>query len=289
MEFDVPGGSLVSDEGHALRLYGNHDNVIHRALAEVEDRDEIYVSFLFRFQGAVEDNDYVGLWFDSVATGTHPDVPSLGFKANHGTGAGTSDLYARTRIGQETFVEDVIPGESYFIVGRVSKDVAGPLQPYNRLDLWVNPAYTDQLSPDGTATGDSIASFTRVGVRIPLFEIDDTAHLARLVLGETWDDVVPPPAVAGTAFLRADSNADGAVNLTDAVFALNYLFVGGPEPSCLDAADADDNGDVTITDAVFTLNGLFVGGPQPPSPGTASCGLDPSDDDLDCATFPSCP
>ena len=43
-------------------------------------------------------------------------------------------------------------------------------------------------------------------------------------------------------FLRGDATADGNLNLTDAVFTLNHLFLGGPAPDCADAADADDNG-----------------------------------------------
>lgn len=38
------------------------------------------------------------------------------------------------------------------------------------------------------------------------------------------------------AFLRGDANASGKVDLSDAVFTLNWLFLGGLAPSCPDAA-----------------------------------------------------
>jgi len=41
------------------------------------------------------------------------------------------------------------------------------------------------------------------------------------------------------------------VDLSDAVFVLAYLFRGGQEPRCLEAADIDDDGEVVITDAVY--------------------------------------
>lgn len=100
-------------------------------------------------------------------------------------------------------------------------------------------------------------------------------------------------------FVRGDTNADGSVNLTDAVFLLNYLFLGGPQPPCMDAADVDDNGggQANITDAIRVLNWLFLGGlePPPPSPsqtgyGIGDCGIDPTKegDSIECASFPPC-
>ena len=66
----------------------------------------------------------------------------------------------------------------------------------------------------------------------------------------------------------------------DAVAVLNYLFVTGVAPDCLDAADAADNGRVDISDAAFLLNFLFRRGsyPLPPYP---LPGLDPTEDDQD--------
>ena len=45
----------------------------------------------------------------------------------------------------------------------------------------------------------------------------------------------------GTSFLRGDANLDLEVNLTDAVYILNNLFLGGAPLPCAEAADV--NGD----------------------------------------------
>ncbi|MBI4600885.1 MAG: SBBP repeat-containing protein [Planctomycetes bacterium] len=97
-----------------------------------------------------------------------------------------------------------------------------------------------------------------------------------------------PRPIAGqvSPFLRADANADGQRNLTDAVFTLLALFQGGPQPTCLDAADSNDDGALNLTDPVYTLTFLFRGGPPPPSP--AQCGGDPTEDGLRCEEFPIC-
>ncbi len=95
------------------------------------------------------------------------------------------------------------------------------------------------------------------------------------------------PVSADYPFSRGDANADGDINIADAVFLLNYLFAGGEIPPCLDAVDANDDGKLSIADAVKVLYSLFGGiGPLPePSSG---CGIDPTLDELDCQEFPPC-
>jgi chitodextrinase len=86
-----------------------------------------------------------------------------------------------------------------------------------------------------------------------------------------------PKPPTGTNFKRGDTNADGGINLTDAVVLLGYLFLGNPTSlSCQDAADANDSGDLNLTDAVYGLGWMFLGNPTAlPAPG-AVCGVDPT-------------
>lgn len=91
-------------------------------------------------------------------------------------------------------------------------------------------------------------------------------------------------------FIRGDSNLDGQINLTDAVYTLNWLNTGGPPPGCYDAADMDDDGRIVDTDAIRTLSFLFQGGPPPNCPFccgalppfASCCGKDPTGDGLPC-------
>jgi hypothetical protein len=100
-----------------------------------------------------------------------------------------------------------------------------------------------------------------------------------------------PDACEGKLFHRGDANVDGGVDLSDAVFILGYLFLGGAPPICADAADPDDDGRHLLTDAVYVLNFLFLGGNAPPSPGPppATCGADTDPPDhLGCEAYDSC-
>ena len=96
-------------------------------------------------------------------------------------------------------------------------------------------------------------------------------------------------APAGPTFVRGDANSDGAINLTDGVVPLLFLFSGGAAPTCADAADTNDTGNVEITDAIIIFSWLFTGGaapaaPSPLSPGYSAeeCAADPTKDGLGC-------
>jgi CD109 antigen len=82
-------------------------------------------------------------------------------------------------------------------------------------------------------------------------------------------------------FVRGDSNRDLEVNLSDAVAALEFLFQGGQNMRCSDAADVNDDGQLDITDSIQLLNFLFRGGPSP-APPYPERGTDETEDFLSC-------
>ena len=92
-----------------------------------------------------------------------------------------------------------------------------------------------------------------------------------------------PPA----PFARGDANADGRLDLSDAVSILRYLFAGGREPSCVKAADLNDDGVLTIADPISALGYLFGAAAAPPPP-FGTCDADPTSDDLSCAAYEPC-
>jgi len=80
--------------------------------------------------------------------------------------------------------------------------------------------------------------------------------------------------------LRGEVNGDGNKDITDPITILRVLFQSGAFP-CTKAADCNDSGRVDISDAVFFLEFEFLGGPPLPPPAD-ECGVDPTEDDLPC-------
>ncbi|MCH9031345.1 MAG: choice-of-anchor B family protein [candidate division Zixibacteria bacterium] len=73
--------------------------------------------------------------------------------------------------------------------------------------------------------------------------------------------------------LAGDVDDVGDVNVGDASYIVNYIFLGGATPPCCDQADADGGGDVNIGDASYILKYIFHDGalPQCPIPSDLTC------------------
>ena len=95
-------------------------------------------------------------------------------------------------------------------------------------------------------------------------------------------------------FHRGDANADGSVNIADALSILSYLFLGATAPGCSEAASVKNGSAIDITDGIALLGYLFLGEAPPPPPGPAPlpCGADPdppsSPNDLGCESYEAC-
>ena len=72
------------------------------------------------------------------------------------------------------------------------------------------------------------------------------------------------------------------------MYVLNVLFLGAVLPTCMDAADVNDDGAFDLSDGLYLLNRLFLGGPGIRAPGIFRCGLDPTEDNFGCEFFPPC-
>jgi len=163
---------------------------------------------------------------------------------------------------------------------------------------WINSLAESTPSPESVELHLVRIYFRRAagalpGVCSPLVFVDGLGEtpVVNLVTDEEGESLractTDGEVCVGDHFVRGDANASGGFDLSDGVFISSWLFVGGPEPSCLDAADVDDSGRVELTDAVALFGFLFLGRdpPPPPFPG---CGVDPTDDRLGCARFDRC-
>ncbi len=166
---------------------------------------------------------------------------------------------------------------------------------------------TNGFDEDGDGVSDDVVAF----VIEPGAELLDGSELAGLRIGcwihttgdsfinqtpqslDFWDAMLTyalgstePPA---PEFLRGDCNDDGAVNITDGVCILNWLFGGEATPGCVAATNTNGDDVANITDATYLLNHLFAGGPAPAQP-FPDCGpgMLPADVALGCANPPNC-
>lgn len=123
-----------------------------------------------------------------------------------------------------------------------------------------------QLGPDSAeAIGWGVMAAAATNASSPNFAVEGTA-------GQPVVGVSSSPSFGMSqgylsepvpSYLCGDANGDGTVNITDAVYLINYIFGGGPAPEPLVAGDVNCDETVNITDAVYLITYIFGGGPEP--------------------------
>ena len=131
----------------------------------------------------------------------------------------------------------------------------------------------------------------------PMFQVAvSTHHMVELVITKDYLDVravafdgaeldhfivSKTRSTPEVPFIRGDVNFDGAVNLTDAVGILQYLFFGRRLACPKVTGNVNPDDPLNIADAVSLLQFLFGGATAPASP-FPSCGTVPEVDRINC-------
>ena len=87
-------------------------------------------------------------------------------------------------------------------------------------------------------------------------------RLSNTYLPCCFDDILMT-SIAAETYVCGDANGDAAVNVSDAVYIINYVFVGGNPPDPYLAGDANCDLTVNVSDAVWIINYVFIGGNIP--------------------------
>ncbi len=62
-------------------------------------------------------------------------------------------------------------------------------------------------------------------------------------------------------YICGDANHNGAVNLLDATYLINFLYKSGAAPNPMQAADVNHSGTVNLLDATYMINFMYKSGP----------------------------
>ncbi|MFH2054750.1 MAG: aryl-sulfate sulfotransferase [bacterium] len=207
-----------------------------------------------------------------------------------GTGTFRCNRYAADYAGLEN--EDLTPGtqlETYPIMVAAAKHE--PVQPTSADSVVVSAT----VETDNVLT--SVLLYADLGegfVSMPMF--DDGNHHDSLAHDRLYAAVLPPAApetivryylttadnigssvadpplapevtyrylVAPAEYLCGDADGNEIVNITDAVFLINYIFNSGPPPDPELSGDTNCDGVANVTDAVYLIQYIFSSGPAP--------------------------
>lgn len=107
------------------------------------------------------------------------------------------------------------------------------------------------------------------------WEVDSCVAWFDTLLDSTYNCIIDPERIllindtlellcCDCDWTPGDSNNDGLINITDAVYDIQFIFNSGPAPVPeLLAADMNCDSLVNITDAVYMIQYIFNGGPGP--------------------------
>lgn len=93
--------------------------------------------------------------------------------------------------------------------------------------------------------------------------IPDDDDIEEGVLSDVNGNWIPDECEGFSEGFCGDANSDGSINVSDAVYIINYVFVGGDPPNPLANGDVNCDGSVNVSDAVYIINFVFVGGNPP--------------------------
>jgi len=67
----------------------------------------------------------------------------------------------------------------------------------------------------------------------------------------------------GTIRGNVDYDLGDAIDISDLVYLVDYMFTGGPPPPCFEEADMNGDLSLDISDLVWLVDYMFTGGPPP--------------------------
>lgn len=151
-------------------------------------------------------------------------------------------------------VPDGIIGEPYYYLFWA----VGGVEPYQWRKISGQMPYglTFNVSGPGVLEGTP----TWVSIYTFAIEVSDSDNPPTTDTMQIRIEISNPPQ---PEYLCGDANGDEAINISDAVYIINYVFVGGAAPDPIESANSNCDGSVNVSDAVWIINYVFVGGYAP--------------------------
>ncbi|MFT5467328.1 MAG: hypothetical protein ACI8UO_002432 [Verrucomicrobiales bacterium] len=186
----------------------SRNNPLRQQLLAPFSGDELFVRYLVRYDAStidtpVEDEgEFFVLWLDQAEGGETSNhsggVPNLGIhvlgEANH--------FMARFGSGGEKFGPELVGDRDFLVVGRLWKSSPGTSEPFDQLDLWVDPDSVAEFSPAASVKSPkSISEVRWIGFSTGAkTEVDDRIEVWDIDVASTWEGILGlPPKTEPTA------------------------------------------------------------------------------------------
>lgn len=193
----------LTDFGAVIRGTKDRNNPLRRQLDEPFDGAELFVRFLISYdeesidKAPQSDGEFFVLWLDSVDggdTATHSSgVPNIGLHVDR---ANRNSFMVRFGSENSSFGPVEVTGDREFlVVAKVAKSSAKKDQPYDQVELWVNPNVTEPTLPQAAVYGSGrVKTVKWLGFSTGRkTETTDRIVVDDLVVAESWEGLFGLP------------------------------------------------------------------------------------------------
>lgn len=210
-----------------IRGTGARNNPIRRRLHEPFTGEELFVRYRIRYAAESIDQpneqtsgEFFVMWLDRVEgqdTSAHAgNVPNAGIHVRDGK----NNFMVRYRSGAEKHTKAELKGDrEYLVVTRLWKTEPGQEEPFDSLDIWVDPTATAENQPMASAreSRTTISEVKWLGFSTGgKTEATDRITLSDIEVADTWEEILglppkspevyrpkPPPPVKKTVAFTA--------------------------------------------------------------------------------------
>jgi len=188
----------------AIRGTGARSNPVRTRLTKPFSGDELFVRFRLRYRGetvdtpVTDEGEFFVLWLDDQggnASSTHSaGVPNVGIHVD----GRKNRFMVRYASRAEKFAAELTGDRDYQIVARLWKSAPGAKQPFDQLDLWVNPQAEAELKPDASvASRKAVSQIAWIGFSTGMkTEPEDYISVWDTRLATSWREILDLPETA---------------------------------------------------------------------------------------------
>jgi autotransporter-associated beta strand protein len=197
LDFVPVGGADINGGTRAVSSYGTTGGgVAERSLA-VPLTNTFYIRYLAQYndtnvppQSNLDDGDTFSLYLSDTSS----DIQTLNFGMRYNSTVGADTFMVRNgtspTLAGVFITNQFLPGVTHLMVAEVINSNGV----FSQINGWLDPAYGSSNSPSVTLSAGTLTSVNDLIFRVAqtATETDDRYLFDSLVVGKTWDDVVPP-------------------------------------------------------------------------------------------------
>lgn len=189
--------------GYEINGTEGRGNPLRRQLDRPFHGDELFVRYRIRYDKdsldtpQSDEGEFLVLWLDEAegnSGSTHSGgVPNIGIHVS----GNQNRFMVRYSSRQERFAAEVLGDRDFLVVARLWKSQSGADQPFDQLDLWVDPKSDVEDSPDASAeSAMAIGTVAWIGFSTGVkTEIEDRIFVWDIALASTWREVLELPEI----------------------------------------------------------------------------------------------